>query len=271
MKNGMEESPSTSYLHLKYSPGDSWMDRDGKKPRPHLVGSRPKWDWDSPFNQGEEQASPAPIEESPTLTGVDDLVVEGLDGSTFKKLSNGKFASLLCPHHCFVDTDFELNPIANFPPFVQIRYEIETHCKGSRHRAAESRLKERELARQHEMNNRIALSTDCSGGTAEWRTCNQEFENSQQDFRNKIKVLESSKNHVIACGASGHLSTNSSVPDMEVSNKVVGSQHLDYRERVERELKFTAAGWKRDCHGKWYKDENVECDSDEEDPNVCPG
>ena len=152
------------------------------------------------------------------------------------------------------------------------------HCKGSRHRAAESRLKERELARQHEMNKRIALSTDCSGRTVKSRTCNQEFEsgskplieqswkaaseiltcrNSLPDFRNKNQDLESSTNHVITCGASGHLCTNSSVPDMEGSNKVVGPQHLDYRERVERELKFTAAGWKRDGHGKWYKDENV--------------
>lgn len=150
------------------------------------------------------------------------------------------------------------------------------HCKGSRHRAAESRLKERELARQHEMNKRIALSMDCSGGTAKSRTCNQEFElgskplieqswkaaseiptcrNSLQDFRNKNQDLESSTNHVITCGASGHLSANGSVPDMEVS--MVRQQHLGYRERVERELKFTAAGWKRDCHGKWYKDENV--------------
>ena len=32
---------------------------------------------------------------------------------------------------------------------------------------------------------------------------------------------------------------------------------LDFRERQERELKFTAAGWKRDCQGKWFTDENV--------------
>ena len=32
---------------------------------------------------------------------------------------------------------------------------------------------------------------------------------------------------------------------------------MDFRERQERELKFTAAGWKRDCQGKWFTDENV--------------
>ena len=33
--------------------------------------------------------------------------------------------------------------------------------------------------------------------------------------------------------------------------------HLDFRERRERELKFTAAGWKHDCQEKWFRDENV--------------
>lgn len=29
------------------------------------------------------------------------------------------------------------------------------------------------------------------------------------------------------------------------------------QERRERELKFISAGWKRDGHGRWFKDENV--------------
>ncbi|CAA3029444.1 Hypothetical predicted protein [Olea europaea subsp. europaea] len=52
---------------------------------------------------------------------------------------------------------------------------------------------------------------------------------------------------------------------MEVPRKEVvvnQVQQLDYRVRQERELKFTTAGWKRDCHGTWFKDENVEFDSD---------
>ncbi|KAL6494737.1 hypothetical protein OROGR_031542 [Orobanche gracilis] len=32
---------------------------------------------------------------------------------------------------------------------------------------------------------------------------------------------------------------------------------VDYRERLEKELKFTAAGWKRDGHGRWFTDESV--------------
>ncbi|XP_060667366.1 uncharacterized protein LOC107411215 isoform X2 [Ziziphus jujuba] len=161
------------------------------------------------------------------------------------------------------------------------------HCKGSRHRAAESRLKERELARQNEMNKRIALS-DSSGGTAKSRTCNQKFESGSKPLIEQVlraasgifthrdspeelksRDLESNVSHV-TCRASD-LNAKSLFADMEVSNKVVAQQHLDYQERRERELKFTAAGWKRDCYGKWYKDENVEFDSDEEDPNICLG
>ena len=40
---------------------------------------------------------------------VDDLIVEGLDGATFKKLSNGKFACLLCPHHRILDSPLMLS------------------------------------------------------------------------------------------------------------------------------------------------------------------
>lgn len=149
------------------------------------------------------------------------------------------------------------------------------HCKGSRHCAAESRLKEREQARQNEMNKRIALS-DSSGGAAKSRTCNQKIESgskpligralkaaseifthrdSPREFKNENRHLESNVNSV-TYGASDS-NTKSSFPDMEASKMVVAQRHLDYRERRERELKFTAAGWKRDCHGKWYKDGNV--------------
>lgn len=48
-----------------------------------------------------------------------------------------------------------------------------------------------------------------------------------------------------------------SFPAAESSDKEVAQRYMDCRERRERELKFTAAGWKRDCHGKWYKDPNV--------------
>ena len=53
-----------------------------------------------------------------------------------------------------------------------------------------------------------------------------------------------------------NLNQNSPCP-IEVTDKVVVQPHLDFRGHRERELKFTAAGWKHDCQGKWFRDENV--------------
>ncbi|XP_015874249.3 uncharacterized protein LOC107411215 isoform X3 [Ziziphus jujuba] len=177
---------------------------------------------------------------------VEDVVADGLDASSYKKLSNGKFACLLCSH----------SPVLDSPLMLSM------HCKGSRHRAAESRLKERELARQNEMNKRIALS-DSSGGTAKSRTCNQKFESGSKPLIEQVLRA--------ASGIFTHRDSPEELKSRDLESNVVAQQHLDYQERRERELKFTAAGWKRDCYGKWYKDENVEFDSDEEDPNICLG
>lgn len=139
------------------------------------------------------------------------------------------------------------------------------HCKGSRHCKAESKLKERELVRQDEINKRIAFS-DCSTATSNSIkplvehtrkatsdilpniTCQQSSESSNCD-------LELAREHALNVAASSM--RNSSFPQTVASEKVVTERVLDFRERREIELKFIAAGWKRDCNGKWYKDENV--------------
>ncbi|XP_062177944.1 uncharacterized protein LOC133882745 isoform X1 [Alnus glutinosa] len=169
----------------------------------------------------------------------------------------------------------------------------EMHCKGSSHRNAELKIKEQELMRHDEINKRIALSGS-STGTA---NCNSHHQN----FRSVDKPLIEQSRKVaseIRCGQTtqpqqsssnanrdvqrildhitnrhSNLSQHSSCPAIEAADKVVKQQqqHLDLQERRERELKFTAAGWKRDGHGKWFRDENVEFDSDEEDPNTCLG
>lgn len=192
---------------------------------------------------------------------LDDVLVEGLHASAYKKLSNGKYACLVCPHN----------------PIIDSLLMFSMHCKGSRHCKAESKLKERELVRQDEINKRIAFS-DCSTATSNSIkplvehtrkatsdilpniTCQQSSESSNCD-------LELAREHALNVAASSM--RNSSFPQTVASEKVVTERVLDFRERREIELKFIAAGWKRDCNGKWYKDENVEFDSDEEDPNVC--
>lgn len=56
---------------------------------------------------------------------------------------------------------------------------------------------------------------------------------------------------------------------VQTPSKVLSEWQADLQKRQEQELRFTASGWKRDCHGRWYRDENVEFDSDEDDPNIC--
>ncbi|KAI3704047.1 hypothetical protein L1987_74253 [Smallanthus sonchifolius] len=112
------------------------------------------------------------------------------------------------------------------------------HVKSRRHLAAESKLKKREEDRPNEMNKRISLSLDS--------TSTKQASLASKPFTEKTRKAT-----------------------FEATGNDVVQLPLDYRQRRERELKFTAAGWKRDCHGGWFRDENVEFDSDEEDPNEC--
>ena len=156
---------------------------------------------------------------------------------------------------------------------------LQMHCKGSNHRAAELELKERELMRQDEINKRIALSgsstgtTNCTSRRQNFRPVDKPLIEQSRKVASEIhcdqtpQPWQSSSNanrdvqlildHIT--NRNSLLSQHNSCPAIEVADKVVGQQqqHLDLRERQERELKFTAAGWKRDGHGKWFRDENV--------------
>ncbi|CAK7329822.1 unnamed protein product [Dovyalis caffra] len=206
---------------------------------------------------------------------VDDLVTGGLDGSSYKKLSSGKYACLVC----------HLNPILDSPLMLSM------HCKGSRHIAAESKLKEKELMGQNEINKRLALSkSDVRPANSSNLNKNARLvgkplieqtkkaaaeilnkETARLSSRNQNTDVKLSEGYASVMNAVTKISENSSCPEVIASDKMPVHQQLDFRERRERELKFTEAGWKRDCHGRWFRDENVEFDSDEEDPNVCIG
>ncbi|KAK4804403.1 hypothetical protein SAY86_004220 [Trapa natans] len=197
---------------------------------------------------------------------VEDLAIEGVEGSSYRKLSNGKFACLVCPNFPVLDSSIMLS----------------VHCKGSKHRAAESRLKERELTKRDEINKRIALSRDSSistsSGISSKRLLKQTHLTTYEVLRGRITDHETRQERAkaefsVPCIPSmeSGLQASMSHPAKDSSNEAVTVQHylLDPRERREMELKFTSAGWKRDGNGRWFKDENVEFDSDEEDPNVC--
>ncbi|XP_010942692.1 uncharacterized protein [Elaeis guineensis] len=224
---------------------------------------------------------------------VDDLLLSSSSSSSFKKLSNGKYACLVCPH----------NPILDSPLMLSM------HNKGSRHIAAESRLGERELSRKEELSKRIALSAESADASSipnsSPKLKSSEIYNKPLIKQTQKAILETqcnmfndlsavpvvksrpnvsfydsklspSCNSVIESSTSTILddsnhSDKKYVVRAETDAKVLAEWNVELRKQREKELKFTAAGWKRDCHGKWYRDENVEFDSDEEDPNVCLG
>ncbi|XP_021658532.2 uncharacterized protein LOC110648556 isoform X1 [Hevea brasiliensis] len=87
---------------------------------------------------------------------MDDLLTQGLDvdGSSYKKLSSGKYACLVCPHNPILDSPLMLS-VSYCIPYLLI---FSVHSIGSRHLAAESRLKKKESVRKDEINKRLALS-----------------------------------------------------------------------------------------------------------------
>lgn len=150
------------------------------------------------------------------------------------------------------------------------------HIKGSRHCAANSKLKENELAIQDERNKRVALS-ECSASTIASSTStrfahrsvrkplieetrkaaseilsNRTPEQSEAKGHNDVKSSKGQSTH-------GPPQSNRKGPFLaiEAADNFVTQLQADLRQHQERELKFTEAGWKRDGHGKWFKDENV--------------
>ncbi|KAI3497340.1 hypothetical protein L1887_39883 [Cichorium endivia] len=184
---------------------------------------------------------------------VDDLLLDAAVGhSSYRKLPSGKYACLVCPH----------NPVLDTPLMLSM------HVKARRHVDAEMRLKQREEERQYEMNKRITLSLDSS--TSMSKTSIKSTKPLIEKTRKAtFEVLHNSyPDQSTANTTQSYHSTNPTFGEIEASGKDIVQLPLDYKERRERELKFTSAGWKRDCHGGWFRDENVEFDSDEEDPNV---
>lgn len=227
---------------------------------------------------------------------VDDLMLSSSSSSSssssnFKKLSNGKYACIVCPHS---------------PVFDSI-LAFSMHAKGSRHIAALSRLRERELSIQQELNKRIALSSDsatASNSTATEQVKGNKVHNQPLIEQTRKAILEiqcdksweqvgrpssslqklnadnlprdlkiSSLNQVLAPAKESRLAQtlesteHGGIVLSEAGGKMLADWNDELCKRQERELKFIVAGWKRDGFGKWYRDENVEFDSDDEDPN----
>jgi len=170
------------------------------------------------------------------------------------------------------------------------------HNKGARHIAAESRLREKELSKKHEINKRLALSSDASHSNSgnlhtgirptnikekplieETRRAILEAQSSRfNDFKGK-KASHDSKwtantssfdSNVAPSDVPMELSTGNAgsrewnckgetSAGNQTQDKLFSDRQTEVRKRQELELRFTASGWKRDGHGRWYRDENV--------------
>lgn len=142
-------------------------------------------------------------------------------------------------------------------------------------------MKTRELGRRDEINKRIALAEESS---STFSTLNKKvglvskpLTQQTREAASKIFYDESSnggsvdKNRDRALNVESAMNLVSNFGQKKQCDTSVAASESVLAEQRERELKFIAAGWKRDFHGKWHKDENVEFDSDEEDPNVALG
>lgn len=170
------------------------------------------------------------------------------------------------------------------------------HNKGRRHIAAESRLRDKELSRQHEINKRLALSSDTPLSNSsnlrpgvmpsamkekplieQTRSAILEAQSSRLNnsgantvpCNQKRMMNDSSGDSLVSSGASvksltAHTrstecksSKGEAVNGNQSKRNIASEWQVDLQKRKEQELRFIASGWKRDCHGKWYRDENV--------------
>lgn len=146
----------------------------------------------------------------------------------------------------------------------------EIHMSGSRHRAAELKRKDRELAMQEEANKRLALSDSVStnAATASASTT-QPFKTRSKPLIERARkaaseafslevIQQKAKSEMVSLVVPRIEDCGSNANGVGTEAKRNGEVQPFYcRERKERELKYTAAGWKRDGYGRWFKDENV--------------
>ncbi|KAJ6896482.1 sodium channel modifier 1 [Populus alba x Populus x berolinensis] len=194
---------------------------------------------------------------------VDDLVIDGLDGSSHKKLSSGKYACLVCPHNPVLESPLALSyHIISCAGSYQLAPNLflmlllsHAYCKGSRHIAAESKLKEKELMRQSEINKRLALSESDvrpanpsalnKNTTLVSKPLIEKTKKAATEILGKGTAQLSSKNqncdlklsvgYVNIMNVVTKICENSSYPEVIASEKMLVQQHLDFRERRERE------------------------------------
>ncbi|KAL2653926.1 hypothetical protein R1flu_022054 [Riccia fluitans] len=211
---------------------------------------------------------------------VDVLLSEEIPDDEARRMSNGRFACLVCPQ-C---------PVLDTMPMLHV------HRRGMRHlAAAEKQLLKKQ--RHHDViQKRIAL------GKMVGPTASSVFERKNASLFTatkecKAKVLgpnflsenqspsQAERPMNTSLAAQGSTLERLMTPVMARTSdgtsgphpreNLVSSDHIEQafkeeRKRRQQELRSFESGWKRDGNGVWYRDENVEFDSDEEPPDIPP-
>ncbi|KAF4103099.1 sodium channel modifier 1 [Onychostoma macrolepis] len=105
----------------------------------------------------------------------------------------------------------------------------------------------------------------------------------QEDRKDQINNINSSAHLSIRTGSIDSMSTTSTTMHQEQtegkgetkkgkkgSSTVCEPITEQRRKELEHYLKLKSSGWLQDRSGKWVKDENIEFDSDEEEPDLLP-
>ncbi|XP_033127240.1 sodium channel modifier 1-like isoform X2 [Anneissia japonica] len=93
-----------------------------------------------------------------------------------------------------------------------------------------------------------------------------DFKNSNSSERHSVLIYNDSESKGDLNSAIVHKLDHKSASKKKVVTPVTGLKDEDKKKKVQQILQLTSSGWKRDRGGIWIKDEDVEFDSDEEEP-----
>lgn len=226
---------------------------------------------------------------------VDDLLVDDLsDSSHFKKLPSGKYACLVCPNKPIFDTSLILTmhnkgsrhvaalsrlkeKERNQQEEISKRIALSDDSSGKVYSSSSNQKSE--FTRKNpliEWTRKVtweALKTQKpeqnSRGKQQYEAKPSKMYTPFSSISDSVSRQNTGASLEVQSGTASYTERNNSGEEYEEACRMLAEHQLELAKRREKELNFTAAGWKRDCHGKWFRDENVEFDSDDEDPNVC--
>lgn len=233
---------------------------------------------------------------------IDLLLSERLDEAHSQRLANGKYACLICPSRPVVDTlpmltmhnqgarhqaaalklkEKEISKqeeiqkrIALYEPSVTSidTINVPVHCTSS----FTSPL----LAKTRKSSADVLANSMNASGNISMPKSDQPFICKKKPFfaslyaknvKTADQKTDSPVQHLqVRTDENSNATVNLQSNSKAVSG-TVNEQQLDFQKQKQKELKFREAGWRRDGQGSWFREENVEFDSDEDDPNFSLG